>query len=440
MINISRNIAVPSVESTISVLSAHNNLMPNFFDFDKICQYISYCTLKAKRLEPEMFEPLKYKAGYTNSLANVLTRWIYDNCDVSVFNKTKTGNLSLDKDSLSSAFSSGTLSPVADKLLKQYQEYCNLKHTARTLCTLMQFPIVDIPSFDNHRMIAVYPNWRGQNTGRIAMYDPAIQNFPREVQDIATVPKGWVYTHTDSGQIEPRTIYSAYIPDPQIQALIRLYNDAYYGVLHYLDLTDEEIYKGVLDFKAKEITDEMKTNRKILKTHNNAVMYGSTSNVSGDPIKEKMIRRIGNHPLRLKWIKDLESKIERGVTEFPTALGTMIDISKSDKLEGLYRGTDAWFHEMVKLAINNPIQGTAADLMRISVMEANRIISRETKNTVIINYVHDAGSFAIYEDEYDKVADKLKDIVSYNVEGWLPILADPEEGRTQKDILFADLY
>ena len=97
--------------------------------------------------------------------------------------------------------------------------------------------------------------------------------------------------------------------------------------------------------------------------------------------------------------------------------------------------------ELLKLAINNPIQATAADLMRLSVYEANKIMMNKAKKSYIVNYVHDAGSFAIHEDDYDKIADDLGDIVAYDVEGWLPIYAEPEFGRKNGEHgLFKDLY
>ena len=67
--------------------------------------------------------------------------------------------------------------------------------------------------------------------------------------------------------------------------------------------------------------------------------------------------------------------------------------------------------------------------MRISVGSANSLLMSRTKKSYIINYVHDAGMFAIHNDELNDVKDELADIVSYDIEGWLPIYADPEFGR-----------
>jgi DNA polymerase I-like protein with 3'-5' exonuclease and polymerase domains len=154
-----------------------------------------------------------------------------------------------------------------------------------------------------------------------------------------------------------------------------------------------------------------------------------------------MIKRIGNHPARIEWTNELKDQISHGNTVFKTAFGTPINTAYSSKLVGGNLRAGSIDEEMLRLAINNPIQGTAADLMRVSVYEANRILMNNAKKSYIINYVHDAGMFGIYEDEYDAVAKELSDIVSYDVDGWLPISAEPEFGRKDAKLkLIEDLY
>ena len=429
---------IPSVDETLSTLRMHNQMMPQFADFDKVMMNISYLQFRIKDISKALFDiigtPTKVDASGN------MKYWLSRHADCSGFEQTKEG-ISLDKNSIAAAFESGTLNEDQKIVLQAYQKYSVLTRMRATLVGLLQNPISDAPSVDGHRMLILRPSWEAQNTGRVAMQRPAIQNFQHELQEIITVPKGYIKCHTDSGQIEPRIIYSTFIPDAQIQSLINLYDDAYFGVLHYVQMPESDIISKRMNFEKMEITDAMREGRKKIKTHQNAVMYGSKSNPSGDPVKAAMIKRIGEHPLRLAKLEELQNDINRGVTRFPTALGTMIDISKSAKLEegNMHSGTRG--EQLLKLAINNPIQGTAADLMRVSVYEANRLMMNKAKKSYIINYVHDAGMFAIHEDDYDKVADELGDIVSYKVDGWLPISAEPEFGRDGgKGGLIEDIY
>lgn len=449
MIHIDKNTYIPSVSETLGILRVHNQHMPQLIDFDKTVQYISWLVMKVNKISKPLWEAIKYSPTTAMTPDTALKNYLINTGNAAAFRKVKTG-LSLSKPSVEQAIESGTLSEECITIIRAYQQMTNYQKTARTLEGLLQHPISDAYSFDGHRMLIIQPEWAEQNTGRVAMRNPAIQNFPHGVQDIITVPKGYILLHTDSGQIEPRTVYSAYLKDPQIKALINLYNDAYYGLLHYITMPETDILSGRTDFEKHEITDDMKDNRKRIKTYSNAVMYGSKSNPSGDPIKEKMIRRIGGHPLRQNWVQDVERQVQHGVRVFKTAFGTPINIANSAKLEAIdnsyYDGEDMLeeeynetsVNEMIKLAINNPIQGTAADLMRVSVSQANRLIMEKGKKSFIINYVHDAGTFAIHEDDYDKIADELADIVHYDIDGWIPIYAEPEYGRNGG--LFDDLY
>ena len=435
MIYINSNTYIPNVSETLGILKTHNNMMPQFLDLDKIHQYISYLTVEVSKIEGPLFEILKYDKIRETTIADHMKNYIVSRNCASLFKKTSRG-ISLSKPSVEQAISSG-LPEEVKLVVSTYQKYTGYLKTRTTLLSLLQNPVSNAYSFDNHRMLIVKPGWRAQNTWRVAMFDPALQNLPRLIQDLQTVPKGWVLLHTDSGQIEPRIIYSNFIPDPQIKALILLYDDAYFGVLHYVTMSEEDIISNRMEFTPFEITEELKNKRKKIKTYNNAVMYGSKSNTENDPIKDALIRRIGQHPLRLRWVDDVTQKINHGERVFKTAFGTGINISNSDKLNDI-EDAESEQYELVKLAINNPIQGTAADLMRVSVSTANALLMSKSKKSYIINYVHDAGSFAIHEDEYDILANELSTIVEYKVDGWLPIKAEPEFGRNGG--MFADLY
>lgn len=437
MIKITKDTYIPGVDETLGTLRVHNNMMPQYADFDKIMMEISYLQLQIEKLGNVLFQiipkPRKFDAS------DGMKYWLTTTGEnLEAFNRTKTG-ISLDKDSIASAMETGLLKPDTIEVLQAYQKYMAMVKMRGTLISLLQNDMADEPSCDGHKMVILRPEWHPQNTGRVAMQKPAIQNMQHELQELITVPYGYTILHTDSGQVEPRIVYSAFIKDPQIQALIRLYDDAYFGLLHYCTMPYADIQSGRTDFTPMEITEDMKANRKKIKTYGNAVMYGSKSNAAGDPIKDAMIKRIGEHPLRIQWTEKLMEQINRGQSIFNTAFGTPIDISKSDKL--MYIDGESVAQQKLKLAINNPIQGTAADLMRVSVHTANGILMNRTKKSYIINYVHDAGMFAIHDSELDEVKDELADIVAYDVEGWLPVHADPEFGRDGGNRgLIKDLY
>lgn len=438
MIHVDKNTRIPSVDETLGTLRTHNSMMPQLVDFDKLMMDLNYLQMRLKEIGGPLYDcigkPLKSTA------INNMKSWLIRNEVTEDFIQTKDG-LSLNADSVQQAIDGGRLKPETIDLLRVYQKHENIVDMRSTLVGLLQNPISNVPSCDGHRMLIIRPTWHPQNTGRVAMHDPAVQNFAHALQELITVPKGYVKLHTDSGQIEPRITYSVYIPDKQIQELIRMYDDAYYGLLHYCTMDESWIFSGRTDFSPMEITDDIKTGRKTIKTYGNGVMYGSKSNPTGDPIKAAMIKRIGGHPMRTQLTQTYMQQISMGISVFETAFGTKIDIGNSVKYNESGARAASIEDQRLRLAINNPIQGTAADLMRLSVYEANRILMNKSKNSYIIHYVHDSGVFAIHEDDYDKVHDELADIVAYDVEGWLPIKAEPDEGRNGgKDGLIEDLY
>ena len=438
MIHVDKNTYIPSVDETLGTLRLHNQMMPQFVDFDKLMMELNYLQVLISQVSGPLFEvigkPVKVSA------ADNMKAYLVRNNQTDGFDFTKEG-LSLSDSSITGAIDSGKVSEDTMYLLKVYQKYSGYVKIRGTLVSLLQNPISNVPSCDGHRMLILRPVWAPQNTGRVAMRDPAIQNFNHALQELVTVPKGYVKIHTDSGQIEPRIVYSVYIPDKQIQSLIRLYDDAYFGLLHYCTMPKEFILSGTTEFTKMEITDDMKAGRKQIKTYGNAVMYGSKSNPTGDPIKAAMIERIGNHPLRQQLVHGYQQQISMGQTVFKTAFGTSINTANSSKFSESGSHASSLEEERLRLAINNPIQGTAADLMRVSVYEANRLLMNKAKKSCIVHYVHDAGVFAVHEYEYDTVAKELGDIVAYEVDNWLPIHAEPEEGRMGGSTgLIKDLY
>lgn len=416
MLNCTKNMSIPSVEQAISILNGNLDIRPIYIDYDKVLMNI----FSLGDIIDNNSREYKQLTGDAICDDESLKYYIARNNLGSAFNLTDKGGISLDIESTSAALSNPALSEHDKEAIKYFQTVKKAKKARGVVVSFLQNPISKEISCDGHRMLEIRPEWSYQNTGRVAMSKPAIQNINRELQELITVPMGYKLIHCDSGQVEPRITYSAFVPDEQIKALINLYDDAYFGLLHYCTMDQSFIDSGTLTFEKREITQDMQDGRKKIKTYGNAVMYGSKK--EEDNIKAAMTRRIGNHPARLQLIKDINYQLDRGRTIFYTYFGTPVDISKSAKLQESGRNTR---EQLVKLAINNPIQGTAADLMRYSLLQASRLIM-SVKKSSIVAYVHDAGYFCVHEDEYDKIGKELEDIVAYQVDDWLPVHADSE--------------
>lgn len=415
MIKCYKGMQVPTVEQTLSLLRGNLDIRPIYADYDKVLMNIYALS---DTIEKETSEFMRL-TGVDLFKDTVLEYYAKEKGFADLFLKTETGSTSFSSESLDLVLLSDRITDIDRKIINSYRNRQRAYAARGSMISLLQNPISKEVSCDGHRMIELRPTWSAQNTGRVAMSNPAVQNLKRELQEVITVPYGYKLIHCDSGQVEPRITYSSFVKDEQIKKLINIYNDAYYGVLHYCTMDQKFIDSGTLNFEKFEVNDAMKANRQKIKNYGNAVMYGSSK--EEDNIKSAMIRRIGNHPARLEVIRDIEYRLDRGETVFNTYFGTPIDITKSPK----FREAADKRKQMIRLAINNPIQGTAADLMRISAMEASRLIM-STKKSSIIAYIHDAGLFCVHEDDYDKIGKELEDIVSYEVDDWIPIHAEAE--------------
>lgn len=415
---------IPSVQESLDTLTMYNNLMPQYFDYD--LTLYEACNVRAL-MSPlrEAFSDLTHRKLSTVELRSELSSWITERGYSPLFPQTETG-ISTAKEVIEGLLVDEKLPSDLREVLELFQAYSELMAARKTLFSLLQNPISDKLSFERRRMLELRPVWAPQNTGRVGMQRPAIQNIPRNLQSLQTVPEGYVFVHADSCQLEPvLTISWILHKDPIIVKLYEAYMDAYFAYLHYA-MYHDTVTGGIENIKALDIDDNLKAMRKTLKTFVNAVMYGSKSNPTNNPIKANLIKYLGGHPARLAHCTELRQLIARG--QKPTTyFGNPIDIYKSQKLDTI--GVDGYDDELMILAINNPIQGTAADLMRYSVRHVQDMLMMKSPKSRIINYVHDAVSLAVKEEDFSKVRPELDDLVAYEVDGWLPIRQELQIGR-----------
>ena len=218
-----------------------------------------------------------------------------------------------------------------------------------------------------------------------------------------------------------------------------MYNDAYYGLLHYVIQSQEDYLSGRCDLPRMEITDDIIDKRQKLKTLGNAVLYGSKNVHGGDLLTTNYVKRIGGHSVRMDEQKRIENKIMSGEYIFETAFGTKVDVRKSTNSQSKYSASqgDGYFNHLVRGAINSFMQGTAADLMRFAIQEAESYLTENARDSYITMSVHDALYYTVNENEFDKLKDELSGFTAYQVDDWIPIFADPVIGvhRTNPDFV-----
>ncbi|HTB31874.1 MAG TPA: DNA polymerase I, partial [Bacteroidia bacterium] len=313
--------------------------------------------------------------------------------------KTKTGQYSTGEEVLTELTG---VHPIVDKIL-DYRELQKLKNTYVDALPLMVDPKTGRIHTTFNMVVAV--------TGRLSSDNPNLQNIPirtergREIRK-AFVPANdsMVLLSADYSQIELRIIASLSGDKAMIEAF---QND-----LDVHAATASRIYNVSLD----AVTAEMRRNAK---TVNFGIIYGISgfglSQRLGIPRKEAtdIISQYFTQYPGIKQYMDnsIESARSKGYVE--TMLGRRRYLPDINSRNYAVRG----FAE--RNAINAPIQGSAADMIKVAMIHIHNEIKKEKLRSKMILQVHDELVFDVYPDELEAlkplVSNKMKHALHLNV-------------------------
>ncbi|MBE9529728.1 MAG: DNA polymerase I, partial [Proteobacteria bacterium] len=239
-------------------------------------------------------------------------------------------------------------------------------------------------------------------TGRLSSSDPNLQNIPirtdqgMEIRRAFIPRQGWTLVSADYSQIELRIL--AHYADDEI--LIKAFKD------------DEDIHTRtateVFQVFPSFITPELRRQAKVI---NFGIVYGmSPYGLSKElNISRKMAKTyIDNYFARYNGVKrfvdqTISSARETGKTS--TLLGRiryLPDINSANK-------TVREFAE--RTAINTPIQGTAADLIKLAMIHVDAAFSERNLNAAMLLSVHDEIVFEVPPEELETAKKLVKEIM-----------------------------
>lgn len=423
-----RNLPI-SPDEVRTILQSETDSFGTFFNLDRILYHEGRYRRTAEVKYPElraMCGVPNIRCTQRNDVRNIFMRR-FNIPEYKVMNKDN--KVSMAQDVVEKLLKDETLGEDAHHFLQLYSDISGAEYMASYLGQYKDLPISQLEDMDNQRMVVAHPQWNILSTSRFSASSPSVQNINRDICDIYTAPKGWQMVFSDSGQIEPRITYSAYIRDDLIVRLITMYDDAYYGLLHFIQLSEEEervLRSDLSKVVLHEVTEEMKEKRRRLKVLGLAGNYGSSNLASIDPELGPLYeKKIVGHPARRAWEAEVSAAVRGGAECFYGYFGTPV---YPDNTQKYHRGDAGWSGHMIRCGINNPVQTTAAELMCISVLNAKRILGPKDH---IGSYKHDEGMFYVRNDHVDELAPKLRECLSYAVEGWIPIGSDLHVGRKE---------
>ncbi len=336
-----------------------------------------------------------------------LAQVLFEELHLPTQSKTKTG-FSTDESVLSAL---KTSHPVVEHLLK-YREMAKLKSTY----------IDALPTLVDQETGRVHTSYNqtGAASGRLSSSDPNLQNIPirtelgAKIRQAFIAPKGSVLLAADYSQIELR-ILAHLSKDP---VLIKAFqeNDDVHAV------TASIIY-GVAQDK---VTRDM---RRVGKTVNFALMYG----MSGFGLSQQLgighkeaIAFIQRYFLTYARVKEFfDQLIEKARKE-----GFVETISGRRRyIPELQSSIPAVRHAGERMAINLPMQGANADIIKKAMIAIQNELVAKSFQTKMILQVHDELVFEVPENELKSVEPKIKSLMINAFHLSVPILVESKVGH-----------
>lgn len=324
--------------------------------------------------------------------------------------KTKTGQYATGEDVLAKLVGKH---PIVEKIL-EYRELQKLKNTyVDTLPQLINPQTGKIHTSYN-QVVAV--------TGRLSSDNPNLQNIPirtakgREVRK-AFVPRNseFVLLSADYSQIELRII-AELSKDPGMIEAFKSGQDIHAA-------TAAKVYGVSLE----EVTSEMRRNAKMV---NFGIIYG----ISAFGLSERLnIPRkeaagiIEQYFIKYSGVKDymdhsIEVAREKGYVE--TILGRRRYLRDINSKNAVVRG----FAE--RNAINAPIQGSAADMIKVAMIKVHEQLNTLNFKTRMLLQVHDELVFDVYKPELEQIKPIIRESMSTAIQLSVPIEVEIGTGNT----------
>ena len=322
--------------------------------------------------------------------------------------KTKTGQYVTSEEVLESL---RTKHPVVEKILEH-----------RGLKKLLGTYIDALPKLVNPETGHIHTSFNQTitTTGRLSSSNPNLQNIPvrneygKEIRKAFIPEEGCLFFSADYSQIELRIMAHLSGDEHMIEAFRNGYD------IHAA--TAAKIFKKSLE----EVTKE---ERSKAKTANFGIIYGITAfglaermGVSRTEAKELIEGYFQTYPKVKEYMnRSIEMARERGYTE--TVYHRKCHLRDINSHNAVVRG----YAE--RNAINSPIQGSAADIIKIAMIRIYHRFREEQLRSKMILQVHDELNFSVYPEEKEKVQQIVIEEMEHAYSMQVPLEADYGWGK-----------
>ena len=403
-VDLFNNIDMPTVE----VLSSMQwNGM--YVDKEELENFGKELTEKLQTITAIIYEMAgeEFNINSTKQLGEIL----FEKMKLPVIKKTKSG-YSTDVDVLEKL-------KKEDPIIEQILEYRQLMKLNSTFVEGLK-PYINpktkrIHSFFHQTITA---------TGRISSTEPNLQNIPtrfelgKRVRKVFKPESGKIYIDADYSQIELRVL--AHISEDE--HMIEAFKEG--QDIH--KQAASKVFKTPMD----KVTKEQRSNAKAV---NFGIVYGISDFGLGEQLgigRKQAKKYIDEYLSEYSGIKNFMDNIkeeaqEKGYVETLFHRRRYIPELKSNNFMVRQFGSRA--------AMNTPIQGTAADIMKIAMIKVNNELKKRNLKSKIVLQVHDEMMIEALEEEKEEVKEILKTSMESAANLKVPLIAEISEANNWYD-------
>jgi len=357
------------------------------------------------RLEAEVYNSLGYRFNINSS--QQLSRVLYEELKLPKPRKTKSG-YSTEASALEEL--KGT-HPIIELVL-QYRQLAKLKSTYTDA----------LPALVNPKTGRLHTsfNQTGTTTGRLSSSEPNMQNIPirselgGKIRQAIIAQPGWQLLSADYSQIDLRAL--AHISkDPELIATF---------------LRDEDVHTAtasrVFNVPPDKVTSEM---RRVAKTVNFGVIYGMSDyglEQATSFSREEAAQFISAYFEKYRKVKEYIENTKSQARELgyvQTVLGRRRYIPEINSPNRQIR------EAAERMAINMPVQGTSADIIKIAMVNLHREMEKHKLRSKMTLQVHDELVFEVPPEEIDKMKELVAEIMPQALKLSVPLKIDIKLGK-----------
>jgi len=391
-----KNIEVPLIPVLANIEQAGV-----LIDEQKLLEQSAKLDVLLKNLESALHE-LAGEVFNVNS-PKQLGHILFEKLNIPAPKKTKTGQFSTAEAVLQDL----AYDHEMPKLILEYRSFAKLKSTYTDVLPTLVDSNTGRVHTSYHQAVAA--------TGRLSSSDPNLQNIPirneegRKIRQAFIAPKGYKILAADYSQIELRIM--AHLSKDQ-------------GLLDAF-LAGEDIHRAtaaeVAGITLMEVTDE---ERRRAKAVNFGLIYGMSAfglakqlGIGRKEAQDYINRYFARYTGVQNYMEDIRNEA-RQKDYVETYFGRRLYLPTINASNGMQRAAAE------RTAINAPMQGTAADIIKLAMIRVNRWLETSQLDARVIMQVHDELVLEVAEPDIKSVSEGLKREMSAAANLSVPLIVD----------------